>query len=176
MPVSVDRVVVRKEHVGLVLANGIHKAAEDFVLSTPFVESFRCRLGVAKIEEVEELDFRTEDLARSPRLFGTKNAKLFIQLGPRFVLPALAPREQHRVCLRAVLHPIIRQGRSVLVIGMRGDIHHHEVVGDITDFPAEYLSFVFLGEKQGKRQYRKKREGGKLPQEGPVNVRTRHRE
>ncbi len=176
MPVSVDRVVVRKEHVGFVLADGIHKAAEDFVLPTPFVQSFRGRLGIAEIEEVEELDFRTEDLARSPRLFGTKDAKLFIQLGPFFILPALAPRKQHRVCFGAVFHPIIRQGRSVLVIGMRGDIHHHEVVGDITDFPAECLSFVFLGEKQGKRQHRKKREGGKMPQEGPVNFRTRHRE
>jgi hypothetical protein len=123
--------MVRDDDVRAHRPDHAHQARQRLVLP-PDPEGLLGRLGEAELGQVEKMQLRPFDrCGRIAHLGGPDDRERLVQLRANLVLPALAARGDHRVCLDAVLHPVQREGGTVFVVGMRCHAHQPQPAAQV---------------------------------------------
>ena len=106
-------------------------------------------------ERVAEVDGAREHLLGAveavcrAQLLGTQDAERFEQLGADLVLPAVAARGGREDHAQALSLTLLRQQRVVLVVGVRGDVHHRSGGSELAEDQLQSDQSPLVGDRAG---------------------------
>ena len=105
-------------------ANQPDVIADDFV-APPFLQRLFDAERVAEVDGAREILLGRIEAVHRLELFGSQHRQRVVELGPDFVLSAVATRRGGENRAHALPAIQIHVQRVVLVIGMRGRLHEH---------------------------------------------------
>ena len=140
----------RDQHVRSRHADQPHVVAEDLVLA-PLLERLVDAERVAEVDGAAEHLLGAVEPVRRAQLLAAQHAQRLEQLGADLVLAAVASGGRGQNHAQPLPVALPGQQRVVLVVGMRGDVHHRAGDGELAEDQLQAHQAPLVGDGAGRR-------------------------